>query len=93
MVSDQLNPDDDNLATAAVLAHGIINSLQYVRAALEFATEHATDMDPRIKEIVVSAPAHIDLAIDHLWLIVRTTNSPMGDILSDLNERTTESAE
>ena len=63
---------DDRLATAAVLAHGALNSLTLMRYAFEVldASSNKTAWSSKVREIVDAVPEQIELVADHLRIIV-----------------------
>lgn len=81
--------DDDQLATAAVLAHGVLSSLSLVMYAFN-ALERAVDRSAwaaELNELVDSVPIRIDLAAEHLRLIAMGAPG-LVDVLDELGMHT-----
>ena len=85
---------DDRLATAAVLAHGALNSLTLVRYAFEVleASSDKTSWSSKIVDLVAAVPEQIDLVADHLRFIVTGGEPDAVDALDELDPTLLETA-
>lgn len=77
---------DDRLATAAVLAHGALNSLTLVRYAFEVldASSDKTSWSSKIADLVSAVPEQLDLVADHLRFIVTGGEQDAVDAMDEL---------